>query len=114
CASFSLVPTPSVPDTRTGSSYLPVGNANNPPKPPSPVSTSGRAVRATSGFIRSTNALPASMSTPASLYVSGLLVMFAGLVEEGTGPGVRQYNRGSRNDWTRAAFVHVHVASPRV
>ena len=45
-ATFSLVPTPSVPATSTGSRYLPGGRANRPPKPPTPATTSGRTVRA--------------------------------------------------------------------
>src|SRR5687767_4586225 len=40
------------------------------PKPPIPARTSGRMVRATRGLIRSTSSSPASMSTPASRYVS--------------------------------------------
>src|SRR6476469_2018771 len=35
CASLSLVPTPSVPDTSTGSRYLP-DRSNRAPNPPSP------------------------------------------------------------------------------
>ena len=45
-ATFSFVPTPSVPDTSTGSRYLPGGRANSPPNPPTPATTSGRIVRA--------------------------------------------------------------------
>src|SRR5574340_1249542 len=42
-ASLSLVPTPSVPDTSTGSLYL-AESWNRAPNPPMPPSTSGRMV----------------------------------------------------------------------
>ena len=64
-ASFSFVPTPSVPDTSTGSRYF-FGSPHRAPKPPMPASTSGRRVRFAKGLIASTSASPASMSTPAS------------------------------------------------
>src|SRR5690606_16759753 len=69
-ASLSLVPTPSVPDTSTGSLYF-FDSSNSAPKPPMPPSTSGRIVRLARGFMRSTRASPASMSTPASRYDRG-------------------------------------------
>ena len=65
-AKRNLVPTPSVPETRIGSLYLP-GMAHSAPNPPNPPMTSGRVVRFTCGLIRSTNSLPALISTPASL-----------------------------------------------
>ena len=65
-AKRNFVPTPSVPDTKIGSLYL-LGIAHKAPNPPSPPITSARVVRFTSGLIRSTKALPALMSTPASL-----------------------------------------------
>jgi len=43
-ASFSLVPTPSVPETSTGSRYF-FGISASAPNPPMPASTSGRRVR---------------------------------------------------------------------
>src|SRR5687768_17626248 len=52
CASLSLVPTPSVPETSTGSRYLP-DRSNSAPNPPSPPITSGRKLRLTSGLMRS-------------------------------------------------------------
>ncbi|CSC11991.1 Uncharacterised protein [Vibrio cholerae] len=61
-----MVPTPSVPETKTGCLYL-VGSSHSAPKPPRPPITSGRRVRFTAPLIRSTSALPASISTPASL-----------------------------------------------
>ncbi|CFN79843.1 Uncharacterised protein [Bordetella pertussis] len=61
----SLVPTPSVPDTSTGSRNF-FGTSNRAPKPPMPANTPGRMVRAARGLMRSTSASPASMSTPAS------------------------------------------------
>ena len=57
-AKRNFVPTPSVPDTKIGSLYLD-GMAQSAPKPPKPPITSGRVVRFTSGFMRSTNSLPA-------------------------------------------------------
>src|SRR3954466_13376450 len=44
--------------------------AHSPAKPPRPPSTSRRMVRLTCGLIRSTRLSPASMSTPASRYVT--------------------------------------------
>src|SRR5690606_1841065 len=64
----SLVPTPSVPDTRTGSRYF-LGTSNKAPNPPMPAITPSRMVLAARGLIRSTSASPASISTPASRYV---------------------------------------------
>ncbi len=63
-ASLSLVPTPSVPETITGSRYF-FGTSTSAPKPPMPPSTSGRSVRFANGLMRSTSSSPASMSTPA-------------------------------------------------
>ncbi len=65
-ASFSLVPTPSVPDTSTGWGISVQSSSNSPPKPPSPPSTPGITVRATCCFISSTARYPAVMSTPAA------------------------------------------------
>ena len=62
-ASLSLVPTPSVPATSTGSRYF-FGISKSPAKPPMPASTSGRIVRRACGLMRSTSASPSSMSTP--------------------------------------------------
>ena len=64
-ASLSFVPTPSVPETMTGSRYF-FDTSTSAPKPPMPPSTSGRMVPRASGLMRSTSASPASMSTPAS------------------------------------------------
>ena len=63
-----LVPTPSVPATRTGS--LRRGRRMAPPKPPRPPRTSGFCVLFSRCFRRSTARLPASTSTPACLYVN--------------------------------------------
>ena len=52
-ASFSLVPTPSVPLTSTGS-RRPAGSANAPPNPPSSDRTPAVRVRATDAAIRRT------------------------------------------------------------
>src|SRR3970282_996192 len=78
------VPTPSVPDTSTGSRYLP-DRSNSAPKPPRLPMTSGRKLRLTSGLMRSTTWLPASMSTPASRYVRGVGAVTAGSAARGTG-----------------------------
>jgi hypothetical protein len=59
-ASFSLVPTPSVPLTSTGLACSRVGMRH---KAGEPADVRARA----SGRMRSTSASPASMSTPASL-----------------------------------------------
>ena len=64
-ATLSLVPTPSVPETITGFLYF-FETSTSAPKPPMPPSTSGRIVFFANGLMRSTNASPASMSTPAS------------------------------------------------
>jgi len=69
-ASFNFVPTPSVPETRTGARYF-AGIAHSAPKPPSPARTSGRMVRFANGLMASTSASPASISTPASRYERG-------------------------------------------
>ncbi len=66
-ASLILVPTPSVPETSTGS-FMPVRlGASRPPKPPIPPSTSEVWVRLTESFISSTDSYPAVTSTPACL-----------------------------------------------
>jgi len=64
-ATFTLVPTPSVPETRTGSRYFPAGNRKNPANPPIPPRTSLRCVVPTIGRMRETMRSPSSMSTPA-------------------------------------------------
>ncbi len=66
-ASLSLVPTPSVPLTSTGSRMPATSGANRAPNPPRPESTPGMFVRATWRFIRSTASYPAVISTPAAL-----------------------------------------------
>src|SRR5579883_1074393 len=67
-ATLSLVPTPSTLDTSTGSAYLRVSKANNPPNPPTLPSTSRRCVEA-SNFGRPLFTLfPRSISTPAAAY----------------------------------------------
>ena len=55
-ASFSFVPTPSVPETRVGFSiFLKLSMEKAPEKPPSPPRTSGRMVSFTYFFISSTD-----------------------------------------------------------
>ena len=54
-AATSFVPTPSVPETSTGS-FMPESSGwNRPPKPPMPETTPGIAVRFTCSFISSTD-----------------------------------------------------------
>ena len=63
----SLVPTPSVPETRIGSSMpLSAAAEKHDPKPPRPPMTSGRLVVATAALIASTARRPSAVSTPAS------------------------------------------------
>jgi hypothetical protein len=66
-AIFSLVPTPSLAATSRGSRKPAAFRSKKPPKPPRPASAPLRAVERASGLMASTRALPASMSTPASL-----------------------------------------------
>ena len=66
-AIFSLVPTPSVPETRMGSCIPAKSGANSPPNPPMPDTTPGITVRLTCSFISSTDRYPAVTSTPAAL-----------------------------------------------
>ena len=65
-ASFSFVPTPSVPLTSTGCSMPVVSSSNRPPKPPMSEQTPAVIVRAMWLFISSTARYPAVMSTPAA------------------------------------------------
>ena len=53
-AIFSLVPTPSVPDTSTGCCMPVTSSSNRPPKPPRLPMAPGVMVRATCCFISST------------------------------------------------------------
>src|SRR5438552_1351286 len=69
-ATFSLLPTPSAEETRTGS-VSPSGPRTKPAKAPIPPITSGRAVRRASTAMRRAASSPASMFTPASRYVRG-------------------------------------------
>ena len=65
-ASLSFVPTPSVPDTKTGFLNF-SGISNKEPKPPKPPIDSLRLVSLAKGLILLINCSPASISTPASL-----------------------------------------------
>src|SRR5690606_37453429 len=67
-AILSLVPTPSLAATRTGSTKPAALRSKRPPKPPISPSAPGRRVERTAGVIASASALPASISTPACLY----------------------------------------------
>ena len=68
-ASSTLVPTPSVEATSTGSSIAVSALAENaPPKLPTPRTTSAPCVRSTAARIPATARLPSSMSTPAAAY----------------------------------------------
>ncbi|CAB4868100.1 unannotated protein [freshwater metagenome] len=65
-----FVPTPSVDVARRGLViFLSALASNNPAKPPMPPKASGREAFAIEAFIRLTARSPASISTPASLYV---------------------------------------------
>ena len=65
CATFSFVPTPSVPDTSSGSAIsLAAAMENRPPKPPMSPTTSGRYVECTVSLMASTARAPSAMSTP--------------------------------------------------
>src|SRR6185295_12612567 len=72
-AILSLVPTPSVAATSTGSLKPAALRSNSPPKPPISASAPARAVARTIGLMRSTRRFPASISTPESAYVSPFL-----------------------------------------
>ena len=68
-ASSTLVPTPSVEATSTGSSIAASALAENaPPKLPTPRTTSAPWVRSTAVRIWATARVPSSMSTPAAAY----------------------------------------------
>ena len=64
-ASLSLVPTPSVPLTSTGSLTLSAERSNIPPKAPMLPITPNREVEATCFLMRRTTSYPASRFTPA-------------------------------------------------
>ncbi|KAG6327452.1 hypothetical protein ID866_11637 [Astraeus odoratus] len=65
-ATRSLVPTPSVPLTRTGSWYSIAFRSKVPPKPPISASDPLRFVKRTNRLILLTRELPAPTETPAS------------------------------------------------
>src|SRR5512143_942995 len=77
-ATLTLVPTPSVPETRTGSRYFRAGKRKKPAKEPISPRTSLRCVVRTIGRIRRTMRSPSSISTPAVLYVTGFFTMRSG------------------------------------
>src|SRR5512143_864417 len=77
-ATFTLVPTPSVPETRTGSRYFRAGKRKKPAKEPISPRTSLRCVVRTIGRIRRTRRSPSSISTPAVLYVTGFFKIRSG------------------------------------
>ena len=62
-----FVPIPSVPETKRGSLYPHFFKSKIPPKPPTSTLAPGRAVDLICFFMELTNAVPASISTPASL-----------------------------------------------
>src|SRR5512140_457514 len=77
-ATLTFVPTPSVPETRTGSRYFRAGKRKKPANEPISPSTSFRCVVRTIGRIRRTRRSPSSMSTPAALYVTGIFKLRSG------------------------------------
>ena len=66
-ATISFVPTPSVPEIKTGFLYLSKGISNIAPKPPNPARTPGLKVDLAIGLIFSISLLPLVISTPESL-----------------------------------------------
>src|SRR5512140_644931 len=77
-ATLTFVPTPSVPETRTGSRYFRAGKRKKPANEPISPSTSLRRAVRTIGRVRRTRRSPSSMSTPAVLYVREFLKMRSG------------------------------------
>src|SRR5512141_509707 len=77
-ATLTLVPTPSVPETRTGSRYFRTGKWKKPANDPISPRTSLRCVVRTIGRIFRTRRSPSSMSTPAALYVTGFFKLRSG------------------------------------
>src|SRR5579862_1862942 len=68
-AIFSLVPTPSTLETRTGSAYFVLSTANSPPNPPISLRTPRVNVLCARYLMRCLVRLARLMSTPASAYV---------------------------------------------
>ena len=66
-ATMSLVPTPSMLETMTGSLYLLRSIWKRPPKPPTGASISGLRVAARRGFTSLSRSVARSISTPAFL-----------------------------------------------
>ena len=75
-AIFSLVPTPSVAETRIGSIKPAFFRSKTPPKLPTFPATPGMFVFLTFGLIKETNLFPSSISTPDYLYLD-ILIYFA-------------------------------------
>ena len=69
-AIISLVPTPSMLETITGSLYLERSIWKSPPKPPTGASISGRRVCANFRLTWVSSSVAKSISTPAALYKS--------------------------------------------
>ena len=69
------LPTPSVPETSSGSAMsLAAAMLNRPPKPPMSPTTSGRYVECTVSLMASTARAPSAVSTPAAWYVTSCFV----------------------------------------
>ena len=75
-AIFSLVPTPSVAETRIGSIKPAFFRSKNPPKLPTFPATPGMFVFLTFGLIKETNLFPSSISTP-DYFIFDILIYFA-------------------------------------
>mmetsp|Transcript_40166 Transcript_40166/g.99575 ORF Transcript_40166/g.99575 Transcript_40166/m.99575 type:complete len:237 (+) Transcript_40166:1525-2235(+) len=116
CAMSSLVPTPSVPATSTGSLKPAAAVSNRPPNPPIEPMTPDRLVLLASGLIASTRAFPSSMFTPADLYDSAPLEAAAGAAaaiartSSATFP-IASINAGPSSGCTRA--LRLAADSPR-
>ena len=89
-ATFSFVPTPSVPLTSSGSAMsLAAAMENSPPKPPMSPTTSGRYVSCTTPLMASTARAPSAVSTPACAYVAASSSIQLGIAGPSVGSGPR-------------------------
>src|ERR1051325_8815098 len=105
-AILSLVPTPSVDDTRTGARYPRVLRLNSALKPPTPASTPGTEVLFAMGAIRCTSSSPAAILTPALAYVIAWLRIMKTCLCRGLSL------RASRDAYHSAVRRKVHAVDP--
>src|SRR3954447_23457638 len=83
-ASMSFVPTPSVPETNTGSFKFNTDKSNIPPNPPKPPITPGLIVFCTCFFILETASYPASIFTPACSYAFAIPILQLNMIKNAT------------------------------